>query len=54
MGTNISPIASKKMRMTSDGILHTRFINLLSHGNYSLYEPQEMLEENKEYFRENS
>jgi hypothetical protein len=34
-----------------DGVLHTRLINILSHGNYSLYEPQEMLEENKEYFR---
>lgn len=35
----------------SDGILHARLINILSHGNYSLYEPQEMLEENKRYFR---
>jgi hypothetical protein len=34
-----------------DGILHARLINILSHGNYSLYEPQEMLEENKNYFR---
>ena len=34
-----------------DGILHTRLINILSHGNYSLYEPREMLEENKRYFR---
>jgi hypothetical protein len=34
-----------------DGILHTRIVNIMSHGNYSLYEPQEMLEENKEYFR---
>jgi hypothetical protein len=34
-----------------DGILHTRLINILSHGNYSLYEPQEMLEENKVYFK---
>ncbi len=33
-----------------DGILHTRLINILSHGNYSLFEPQEMLEENKKYF----
>jgi energy-coupling factor transporter ATP-binding protein EcfA2 len=35
----------------ADGVLHTRLINILSHGNYSLYEPQEMLEENKNYFR---
>ncbi|MCE8003219.1 AAA family ATPase [Billgrantia ethanolica] len=34
-----------------DGILHARLVNVLSHGNYSLYEPQEMLPENKEYFR---
>ena len=34
-----------------DGILHTRLINILSHGNYSLFEPREMLEENKRYFR---
>lgn len=33
-----------------DGIFHARFLNILSHGNYSLYEPQEMLPENKEYF----
>jgi hypothetical protein len=34
-----------------DGVLHTRIINILSHGNYSLYEPTEMIEENKVYFR---
>ena len=34
-----------------DAVLHTRLINILSHGNYSLYEPQELLEENKRYFR---
>jgi len=34
-----------------DGIVFKRIVNILSHGNYSLYEPQEMLEENKEYFR---
>ncbi len=33
-----------------DGIVYARLINILSHGNYSLYEPQEMLEENKVYF----
>jgi hypothetical protein len=35
----------------ADGVLHTRLINILSHGGYSLFEPQEMLEENKRYFR---
>jgi hypothetical protein len=34
-----------------DGILHSRLINILSHGGYSLFEPQTMGEENKEYFR---
>lgn len=30
---------------------HARLVNVLSHGNYSLYEPREMLPENKDYFR---
>lgn len=34
-----------------DGTIHTRLVNLLSHGNYSLFEPKEMLEENKEHFK---
>jgi hypothetical protein len=34
-----------------DGILYTRLVNILSHGNYSVFEPQEMLEENKRHFR---
>lgn len=34
-----------------DGVFHARLVNILSHGNYSLYEPREMLEENKDYFR---
>lgn len=32
-------------------IVYRRIINLLSHGNYSIFEPREMVEENKEYFR---
>lgn len=35
----------------ADGVLHTRLINILSHGNYSLFEPQQMLDENKAYFK---
>ena len=31
--------------------VYTRILNLLSHGNYSIFEPKEMVEENKEYFR---
>ena len=34
-----------------DGMLHARYVNLLSHGNYSLFEPVEMMEENKQIFR---
>ena len=35
----------------TDGVLYTRIVNLLSHGNYSLYEPREMMDVNKEHFR---
>lgn len=31
--------------------VYTRIVNLLSHGNYSLFDPKEMVDENKEYFR---
>lgn len=34
-----------------DGILHARLINILSHGDYSLFEPRPMQDENKEHFR---
>jgi hypothetical protein len=34
-----------------NGIIYTRMINILSHGNYSLYEPTEMLPENKQHFK---
>jgi hypothetical protein len=34
-----------------DGVLYNRLLNLLSHGKYSLYEPQEMLDENKRHFK---
>ncbi len=30
--------------------IHSRMINVLSHGNYSLFEPVEMVEENKKHF----
>lgn len=35
-----------------DGVVYTRMTNVLSHGNYSLFEPQEMLDENKQYFKQ--
>jgi hypothetical protein len=31
--------------------IYTRIVNLLSHGNYSLFEPKEMVEENKQYYK---
>jgi hypothetical protein len=34
-----------------DRTLHKRLIDLMSHGDYSLYEPREMMEENKRHFR---
>lgn len=41
----------KKDPQDEDGILYARLINVLSHGNYSIFEPREMLEENKQYFK---
>ena len=38
-------------RDADDDTFHTRLINILSHGNYSLFEPREMQEENKQHFR---
>ncbi len=35
----------------SDPGLHARALNLLSHGKYSLYEPREMVEDNKVLFK---
>lgn len=35
----------------ADGILHQRFVDILSHGKYSLYEPTEMGKDTKNYFR---
>ena len=45
------PACIKRDDDDPDGDLHARLIAILNHGNYSLYEPQEMLEENKRYFR---
>jgi len=41
----------KKDANDADGILYQRFVDLLSHGKYSLYEPQEMGDETKGYFK---
>ncbi|RLQ89279.1 AAA family ATPase [Notoacmeibacter ruber] len=34
----------------ADGILHQRFVDLLSHGKYSMYEPAEMGDDTRDYF----
>ncbi len=34
-----------------EGILQTRRVNIMSRGNYSLFEPQQMLDENKAHFK---
>lgn len=40
----------KKAADDADGILHQRFVDLLSHGKYSMYEPIEMGDDTREYF----
>lgn len=42
---------SECLGTSGDEGLHARALNLLSHGKYSLYEPREMLEDNKALFR---
>lgn len=37
--------------ITFDEDLYSRIINIMSHGNYSLYDPVEMSEDNKELFK---
>jgi hypothetical protein len=32
--------------------IHNRMVNLLSHGGYSIFEPLEMVEDNKRIFQE--
>ena len=34
-----------------DEVLYSRALNLLSHGNYSIYEPKEMVEDTKDLFK---
>ena len=40
----------KKAPDDADGILHQRFVDLLSHGKYSMYESTEMGDDTKDYF----
>ncbi len=41
----------KQDQNDANGILHQRFVDLLSHGKYSMFEPSEMGDETKNYFR---
>ena len=41
----------KKFENDPDEQLYSRMINIFSHGNYSLFEPVEMNDENKNYFK---
>lgn len=43
---------SECLGTAGDEGLHARALNLLSHGKYSLYEPREMVEDNKALFKE--
>ena len=40
----------KKDSNDADGILHQRFVDILSHGKYSMYEPTEMGVQTRDYF----
>ncbi len=42
----------KRQAADAVGIWHARLVNILSHGNYSLYEPRELVDENKAYFQQ--
>lgn len=42
----------KRDDLDMDGAIHLRMTNLLSHGAYSIFEPLEMVEDNKRIFKE--
>lgn len=41
----------KKEKDDVDGITHARMVSVLNHGKYSLFEPMEMVDENKQDFK---
>ena len=43
-------VCIKQQEDDPDGTLYGRLVNILSHGNYSFYDPVEMLPENKAHF----
>lgn len=48
---NLSDFIKRDGDNDPDGVLHHRIIQLLNHGGYSHFEPQEMMEENKQHFK---
>lgn len=42
----------KNEEIQEESPLYSRIINIFSHGKYSLYEPKEMMEDNKELFKQ--
>ena len=42
----------RKDEANVEDVVHARMVNLLSHGNYSLFDPIDMVEDNKRHFRD--
>lgn len=51
LGHNHFSACIKDPEDDADGILHQRFVDLLSHGKYSMFEPTEMGNDTREYFQ---
>lgn len=41
----------KRDKDDAEGLLHQRFVDILSHGKYSMYEPVEMQDQTRDYFK---
>lgn len=48
---NLSDFIRRDNDNDPEGVLHHRIIQLLNHGGFSHFEPQEMMEENKQHFK---
>lgn len=51
LGLNKFSDCIKKDPNDENDVIYSRMINILSHGNYSIFEPREMVGENKEHFK---
>lgn len=49
---DFSACIKKDEQNDPEGVIHERILNLLSHGGYSLFEPKELLQDNKKYFKQ--